>query len=103
MIFRLQQSVHFRFRNGARSLRLPSPGSDLRDIRAPKSRPALSLQANPYEILTSGPPIRNRMLTQVSVKRRPSKEANMLDVAFVALGLAALALMAVYALALRQL
>ena len=43
------------------------------------------------------------MLTWVSVKRHPSKEANMLDVAFVALGLAALALMAVYALALRQL
>ena len=87
----------------ARSLRLPSPGSDLRDIRAPKSRPALSLQADAYGILTSRPPIRNRMLTPVDAKKRASKEANMLDVAFVALGLAALALMGIYALALRQL
>jgi hypothetical protein len=43
------------------------------------------------------------MLTRVGAKSCPSKEANMLDVAFVALGLAALALMGVYALALRQL
>ena len=43
------------------------------------------------------------MLTQVDAKKRASKEANMLDVAFVALGLAALALMGLYALALRQL
>jgi hypothetical protein len=43
------------------------------------------------------------MLTRVRVKSRRSKEANMLDVAFVALGLAALALMGVYALFLRQL
>jgi hypothetical protein len=34
---------------------------------------------------------------------RSGKESKMLDVAFVALGLAALALMGVYALALRQL
>jgi hypothetical protein len=43
------------------------------------------------------------MLTRVRVKRRPSKEANMLDVEFVALGLAVLALMGAYALFLRQL
>jgi hypothetical protein len=43
------------------------------------------------------------MLTRVSVKSHPGKEAKMLDVAFVALGLAALALMGAYALALRQL
>jgi hypothetical protein len=42
-------------------------------------------------------------LTRVGAKSGPSKEANMLDVAFVALGLVALALMGVYALALRQL
>jgi hypothetical protein len=56
-----------------------------------------------YEILTSGRPIRNRKLTRAGVKQRPGKEAIMLDVAFVALGLAFLALMGVYALALRQL
>ena len=39
----------------------------------------------------------------VRVRERPSKEAIMLDVAFVALGLAFLALMGVYAIALRQL
>jgi hypothetical protein len=38
-----------------------------------------------------------------SALRALGKEANMLDVAFVALGLAVLALMSVYALALRQL
>ena len=57
-----------------------------------------------YEILTFGRPIRNRKLTWVSAKDRAFKEAIiMLDVAFVALGLAALALMGVYALALIQL
>jgi hypothetical protein len=56
-----------------------------------------------YEILTLGRPIRNRKLTQVGAKNRSSKETIMLDVAFVTLGLAALALMGVYALALRQL
>ncbi|MGB7976976.1 MAG: hypothetical protein WCF81_22090 [Roseiarcus sp.] len=39
----------------------------------------------------------------VSAKSHPSKETDMLDVAFVALGLAVLALMGIYALALRQL
>ena len=39
----------------------------------------------------------------VGAKSRSSKELIMLDVAFVALGLAVLALMGVYALALRQL
>jgi hypothetical protein len=57
----------------------------------------------PYGILTLGPPIRNRKLTPAGAKSRASKETIMLDVAFVALGLAALALMGVYALALRQL
>jgi len=50
-----------------------------------------------------GRPIRNRKLTPASVKKRAMKEAVMLDVAFVALGLGVLALMGVYALALRQL
>jgi len=48
-------------------------------------------------------PIRNRKLTRAGAKNGASKETDMLDVAFVALGLAALALMGVYALALRQL
>ncbi len=47
--------------------------------------------------------IRNRKLTRGSIKKRPVKEAIMLDVAFVALGLGVLVLMGVYALALRQL
>lgn len=50
-----------------------------------------------------GGPVRNRNLTRASVRKRPIKEASMLDVAFVALGLGVLALMGVYALALRQL
>ena len=57
-----------------------------------------------YEILTFDLSIRNRKLTWLSAKDRAGKEAIiMLDVAFVALGLAALALMGVYALALIQL
>jgi hypothetical protein len=36
-------------------------------------------------------------------KERPDKESIMLDVAFVALGIAVLALMGAYAIALRQL
>jgi len=48
-------------------------------------------------------PIRNRKLTRAGANNDASKETIMLDVAFVALGLAALALMGVYALALRQL
>jgi hypothetical protein len=43
------------------------------------------------------------MLTRAGGKNRPNKETIMLDVAFVALGLAALALMGAYAVALRQL
>ena len=95
--------MHFRFRNGGPLAPVAFAGSDLRDIRTPKSRPALSLRPEAYGILTSGRPIRNRKLTRVNAKSLSSKEANMLDVAFVALGLAALALMGVYALALRQL
>ena len=82
------------------------PGSDHRDIRAPKFAqvaPSSITQAEPYGILTSGRPIRNRKLTRVNAKSLSSKESIMLDVAFVVLGLAVLALMGVYALALRQL
>ncbi len=68
-----------------------------------KSRTALSLPSEPYGILTSGPPIRNRMLTRVNAKSLSSKESDMLDIAFVALGIAVLALMGAYALALRDL
>ena len=56
-----------------------------------------------YEILTPGRPIRNRKLTRLRAKQRPRKEAIMLDVAFVALGLAVLGLIGFYALALREL
>jgi hypothetical protein len=48
-------------------------------------------------------PIRNRKLTRASARSRSSKETIMLDVAFVALGCAVLALMGLYALTLRQL
>ena len=44
-----------------------------------------------------------RKLTALGGKERPGKEAIMLDVAFVALGIVVLALMGAYALALRQL
>ena len=47
--------------------------------------------------------IHNRMLTWVGATSPPSKESNMLDIAFVALGIAVLALMGAYALALRDL
>ena len=56
-----------------------------------------------YEILTPGRLFRNRKLMRAGVKERGGKEAIMLDLAFVALGLAVLALMGVYALALGQL
>ncbi|HEY6518352.1 MAG TPA: hypothetical protein VIZ19_03170, partial [Roseiarcus sp.] len=99
----LQQSGAFHVRNGSPLASLASPGSDLRDTPAPQSRRALSPRAETYGILTLGRPIRNRKLMPVGAKSLSSKEANMLDFAFVALGLAALALMGVYALALRQL
>jgi len=56
-----------------------------------------------YGILTSGRPIRNRKLTRAGAKNQSSKESIMLDVAFVVLGLAVLALMGAYAVGLRQL
>jgi hypothetical protein len=61
------------------------------------------VRAGPYGILTLGAPIRNRKLTRVNAKSLSSKESIMLDVAFVALGIAVLALMGAYAFALRQL
>ena len=85
------------------SVPLPSLASDPFDIRTPNSRPALSLRAETYGILTSGRPIRNRKLTRVNAKSLSSKESIMLDVAFVVLGLAVLALMGAYAVGLRQL
>ena len=51
----------------------------------------------------TGRPIRNRMLMAVGAKDHSTKESIMLDVAFVALGCAVLALMGLYAHALRQL
>jgi hypothetical protein len=77
-------------RNAAPNLREPDEG-------AARS----SLQ---YEILIPRRPIRDRKLTRPGGKQRPcQKEAVMLDVAFVALGIVVLALMGLYALALRQL
>jgi len=67
----------------------------------PKGRSAHGL--NHYEILISARSIRDRKFTPLGGKERPGKEAVMLDVAFVALGVAILALMGAYALALRQL
>ena len=48
-------------------------------------------------------PIRNRKLTPVGANSLSSKELIMLDVVFVVLGLAVLALMGAYAVGLRQL
>jgi hypothetical protein len=56
-----------------------------------------------YEILIQQRSIQDRKLTRLGGKERPDKEAIMLDVAFVALGVAVLTLMGVYALALRRL
>jgi hypothetical protein len=61
------------------------------------------LQPFHYEILIPLPSIQDRNLTRLSGRERPGKEAIMLDVAFIALGVAVLALMGAYALALRQL
>jgi hypothetical protein len=95
--------AHFRSCNGGAPLRfafvLISCIVRARKIAAGEFIAALET----YEILTSGRPIRNRKLTRVSAKDGASKEAIMLDIAFVALGLAVLALMGVYALALSQL
>jgi hypothetical protein len=44
----------------------------------------------------------NRKLTRGGAKQRPEKEAIMLDIVFVAAGIAFLALMSGYALALRR-
>ena len=64
---------------------------------------ASSLPPETYETLTSSRPIRNRKLTRVGAKDPAAKELLMLDVAFVVLGLAVLALMGAYAVGLRQL
>ena len=56
-----------------------------------------------YEILMSGEPNRNRKLTASSGTKPQRKEAIMLDLAFVVLGFAVIAVMALYAVALRQL
>jgi len=50
-----------------------------------------------------GPPIHDRKLTRTRANSRSCKEAIMLDIGFVALGLAVLALMGAYAVGLRQL
>jgi hypothetical protein len=75
-------------------------------MRRPRAKPGRGASATAlktYEILTHWRPVRNRKLTRVGAKNRSSKEWIMLDVAFVVLGLAVLALMGVYAVGLRQL
>jgi hypothetical protein len=73
-------------------------------VGAPNSWPRRFHCSSPtYEILTIGSAIRNRKFMPIGAKDRLAKEAIMLDVAFVALGCAVLALMGVYAHALRQL
>jgi len=57
---------------------------------------------SPYEILTRAGGIRNRNLTPARATNRPDKERVMLDLGFVALGFAIIALMALYAMALGQ-
>jgi hypothetical protein len=88
-----------------------SPISNLRDPfslsparRRPAQNPPKEVFAAPlhYGILIPRRSIQDRKLMQFGGKERPVKEAVMLDVAFVALGIAVLALMGVYALALRQ-
>jgi hypothetical protein len=96
--------AHFRACKGSALASFAWPGSDL--MRRPRAKPrrgASTTALKIYETLTSGCPIRNRKLTRVGAKNRASKESIMLDVAFVVLGLAVLALMGVYAVGLRQL
>ena len=96
-----QQSAHFRFRNGGPLA--PSAFVGELIFATSDAYVAPCSVTETYGILTSGRPIRNRKLTRAKTNNRRSKETIMLDVAFVALGLAALALMGFYALALRQL
>jgi hypothetical protein len=60
-------------------------------------------RSRPYEVLMPSSLNQYGNLTRLGARKPAGKEAIMLDVAFVALGLAVLALMGVYALALRQL
>lgn len=55
-----------------------------------------------YQFLTGGRRFPDRKLTPGGGKQRLEKEAIMLDIAFVAAGVAFLALMGLYALALRR-
>jgi hypothetical protein len=87
--------------SAARSVRTDSDFP--RQVRAQSSLGLIRRRSETYEILTASDPIRNRMLMPVGAKDRPAKESIMLDIAFVALGCAVLALMGVYAHALRQL
>src|SRR5580692_11748124 len=85
-------------------LLLPGPKSDWRGPCSSTVPPSPHAHASEtYEILMRRRPIRNRKLTRASARSRSSKETIMLDVAFVALGCAVLALMGLYALTLRQL
>jgi hypothetical protein len=58
---------------------------------------------SPYEILMPVRTNRNRKLTSRGGTKPAPKEAFMLDLAFVVLGFAVIAVMALYAVALRQL
>jgi hypothetical protein len=88
-----------------RHARFVCPGRDLPPPRrAPKSHQAkLNAALKLMKSLRSSAQFAIETLQRSTLEQPLGKEAIMLDVAFVALGLAALALMAVYALALRQL
>jgi hypothetical protein len=73
------------------------------DLRAPHSRPPRRRGLKLMGSLRAAAQFAIESLRGLGLKNVSSKETIMLDVAFVALGLAALALMGVYALALRQL
>ena len=82
---------------------LPLRSDRLHGPRAKIAAGAVLCRPETYEILTSASQFAIESLRGLGAKNRSSKEAIMLDVAFVVLGLAVLALMGVYALALRQL
>jgi hypothetical protein len=73
------------------------------ESRQPPNARRPSAVANTYEKLTPKDPNRNRNLRSLRARNQGAKETIMLDFVFVALGCVLVALMGVYALALRQL
>jgi hypothetical protein len=96
--------TYSRFRNGTRLLRSSAPGSDLPRIRgATLALCSIIARQNLMGSLRPPPEFAIESLRRTALNNLSSKERIMLDVAFVALGLAALGLMGLYALSLRQL